>query len=806
MKSKRQALSFLFLLLSLGAGIITGSTSENSPKCKKRDCVKLTDSNGHPRKEFGVLDSVFGSFACLKPNKRYSILVMRIDSKKRTGKEIIHLHLTSNQKGIIPACALLWDLGVKYDRSGVGKIYPSLLEDKYYCLLKKGKRTILKEPITVLKDKKKAVIYPSDELGNPKKIFIKEKEDIYLIGKNFNLSNNGKQGVTRVYIYVVKDRYSWQTGDRLDSFVVKKYVKELCNNQHDYKQLIWKRNDGMKAGSYDIVVIHNAYGILFESSDLIRSNYGVGFKVLDSRSEENQKKEDIKMHLACQAPPQCQQKGTLADPYLPVYKEYFAPKEEIWVAVNPPNLSYSDKTARIYVTEHHREWVDKAPLKESGDVPGGYEEILLQPGSTFVFYTRVWSHPGDDQGNDIKEYDVVVDFKPFGIYNKGRDILDTGERGGFYVPKQWVCLETVSFNHHKASICLDGITIRQNINMNVRVPEWKRGHHPSRAAYIAGSRINIKPEFTAAKGVSSAYIKGRTCSGNLADLKKMKVLFCTNGKSYHCYFEPSQAVPGRIQSFYQEWKWYLCGLNRTKKKKIHIATTLNKIYIVFAVPQYPWTTWSPCPKGKTPPGTTAFPCPDEKTAPWTKVLDLSTQMAFNAAVPEAAARKITRFLYEAVGASYERNVHQYSPENASSSVWADFKLTLFLKKIPHVGKVNCYDMAKALVTFSNALGCGLDLRYCQPFGCLNCVQPVGINDWNCKEHFDNHAFAALDNRIFDASIKVSTWSNPDKSPHLADWLINIPWDYYKKMVVKKESKTQPGYPEMVIFKIKDESK
>lgn len=801
MKSKSQALSLLFLLLSLGAGITAGSTPKNSPTCKKGPRVILTNSYGDPRKEFGVVDSVFGGFTGLRPSKKHSIYVMRSDCK-----EITRSRLTSDQDGMIPACALWWDLGVKFDSLGGGKIDPCFQKYKYSCLVKVDGKTVLKVPIPILKMKDmKPFIYSSDKQGNPKKIFIKEKEGVYLTGKNFNPSNNEKTGVTRLYIYVVKDRYSWQIGDRLESFVVKKYVIELSNNQHDYKQLIWKEDDGMEAGSYDIIVAHNPYGILFESNDLIKSNYGVGFKVLDSWNEKNQKKEPIIMDLACQAPPQFHQKGTLAIPYRPMYKDYFAPKEEIWVAADPTNLNYSDKTARIYVTEHRQEWVDEAPLKASCDVSGGYEEILLQPVCTYVFYTRVWSNPRGDPGNDKKEYDVVVDFKPFGIYNKGRDILDTGENGGFYVPKQWVCLETVSFDHHKTSICLDAITIRRSINVIVHVPEWRRGCIPYRAAYIAGSRIALKPQFTAKKDVSSAYIKGRTCSGNLANFKKMKVLF-DKGQSYPCYFEPHQAAPGRIQSFYQEWEWYLCGLNNKKKEEIHIATTLNKIYIVFAVPQYPWTICSPCPDRKAPDGTTASPCPDEKMMPWTKVLDLSTQVAFNAATPEAAAGKITRFLYKDVGASYEKDAHQYSPTNGDSSVWADFKLAFFLEKIPHVGKVNCYDMGKTLVILSNALGCGLDLRYCRSFGDLNWVLPVGKNDWDYNLHFANHAFATLDDRVFDASIKVSTWSNPDKLSHLADWLINIAWDRYKKMVVKQESETQPGYPHMVIFKIKDESK
>ncbi len=46
MKSKSQVLSFLFLLLSVGAGITTGNTPENSPNCKKEPCIILRDSYG----------------------------------------------------------------------------------------------------------------------------------------------------------------------------------------------------------------------------------------------------------------------------------------------------------------------------------------------------------------------------------------------------------------------------------------------------------------------------------------------------------------------------------------------------------------------------------------------------------------------------------------------------------------------------------------------------------------------------------------------------------------------------------------
>lgn len=773
MKTKNKV-SFILLLLSclvcLGRELIIGSEAIQKPQ------IIFTDSYGRQhfddKNPFVPLDSIFGSFTGLEPNRTYTILVKGPDKKIISSSTS-----TADENGIIPTRALWWDIGVTYE-NGVGEINRDFLKYKYTCVLKQGERTVHEKNIPISANTGKSFIYSSDKNGNPRNTFRLHEENVYLSGKFYRKGKNMNTPL-KLYIYLLKDRCSWRTGDYPEDLAVQKYVKKSPGDQEvlEFTQLIWQQDD-MEAGSYDIVLTTNSFGILFQEHDLIDDNYGVGFSVIagDAGRAGNN---DIIRPLACQAPPISPGTGMLAEPHPPVYKDYFAPIEDVWAAVNLPGLNYTDKTARLYVIPGSpgKELADKALLN---DVSGGYEEVIIQPGCGNILYTRLWHKPViREQG-----YDVVLDFPPFGIYNRGRDILDTGDAGGFHVPEKWVCLESVSFNHSRNSIYSDAITIRRSGEMNVQVPEWTMGKQASPAAYIANSRVTLKPVFKAAPGISSVQIKAYKNSGGFVDLKERKILFYNNGESYPSYLDVYFDTPERIKSFYQAWDWYLYRVNNdNSKEESHIVTTVNKVYIVLAVPQGPWTT-------------------GEKTAPWARVLDISTRIAENESSAEGAAGKINRFLYEAVGASYDRDNKRYSTDG-ESSVYSNFKLTAFLDNIPHVNGVNCYDMAKALVIFSNALGCCLDLRYCRNFGALNCVKPVGINDWDCSIYFYNHAFAAHGYKIFDASIKIDTWGDRAKPPFRETWMTNIPWWIYTEALVKKKPRSQPLYPEIVSFEIED---
>jgi hypothetical protein len=331
---------------------------------------------------------------------------------------------------------------------------------------------------------------------------------------------------------------------------------------------------------------------------------------------------------------------------------------------------------------------------------------------------------------------------------------------------------------------------------NLRIPEWVRGKRSFPAAYVKNSRITVHPKFIASVDVDAAKFKAYTNSGNLTDVIEAYTDFYKTDKekpdnstyqlpyNVSSYKESNRGyllqvrhiTPGRIQSFYQQWDWYLKGIKYPYDEAIHIGSTINKIYIFLGVPQYPWTL-------------------EGDTAPWSDILDMCCQVAYGESEPESAAKKITQFLYREVGAKYQPSDGYSAADEASS----DFQLEKFFNSIPTVGSANCYDMGKALVTFGNVLGCNLTLRYCDPFGKLNCIKPAG-GDWDCTKTFDNHAFASIGDNVFDASLKVDSWGNPGVKPYRAACIFDVPWCNYTQMVVKK-GENPPPYPQVVLFKI-----
>jgi hypothetical protein len=371
------------------------------------------------------------------------------------------------------------------------------------------------------------------------------------------------------------------------------------------------------------------------------------------------------------------------------------------------------------------------------------------------------------------------------VYDKNGKNIAVVEHGGFYVPRQWVCLESLSLNHTRDAICSDAITIRYRLNEKLRIPEWKKGRRSFPAAYVKDSRIAVRPGFSASDDIYNATLKAYAVSGSLGDIKAAQTFFNPQSlppiDSTPCtisYFQVATNTPGKVNSFYQQWEWYLMGVNDgPNNREVHIGTTINKIYIVLDVPQSPWTV-------------------EGDTAPWSDVLDLCCQVAHNESESESAAQKITQFLYQEVGGLYQETARYSKPDNACS----DFQLKRFHNSIPNVDGVNCYDMGKALVTYGNVLGCNLTLRYCRSFGELYCIKPVGSHHWMCDMCFNNHAFASIGDNIFDASLKADSRGNPGLPPYRSAWMVDVPWCDYKEMVVKKA--TDPLlYPQISIFKI-----
>ena len=522
------------------------------------------------------------------------------------------------------------------------------------------------------------------------------------------------------------------------------------------------------------------------------------------------------VELTCQRPVVIST-GRGDETHRPLFKDYFAPIEEVWVALDLDKIETKEGEVWLYVVEHKTGGPEEdTPLE---DVSGKPDKLKLKPLEGGFLFAPVWNKPEPRE----EGYDVVADLDCDGFYNKDRDILDTGDKGGFYVPEHWVCLESVSFNHTKDYICCDALTIRMGKKENVPIPEWKREKRPFPAAYIAGTPlVTVDSAFLAAKSVEKAVLEAKTSSGKLSGLQANKITFKTKKSILKRinffskkkrnrssdFFQVSGSMPSSIQVFDQEWQWYLSKIKlkgeeefrelpekiditaTAKQEGIHIATTVNRIYIVLGAPRCPWGL-----KGKF--------------VPWASVLGISCREARGKTDMEEAAVEITKYLYEKINANYTDVAHFSLKNDLPSS----FNLTKFLDEIlpvdaedtiPMQVKVNCYDMAKALVIFTNVLGGGMlaggiksddESKAVESEFVLNDIQPVG---WEkCKDTFENHAFAMLGKKVFDASLIVVR--KDEYGRDIFRPMINIPLVEYIKELIKKG---QPTDPKVVQFQIK----
>jgi uncharacterized protein YneR len=515
----------------------------------------------------------------------------------------------------------------------------------------------------------------------------------------------------------------------------------------------------------------------------------------------------LQTRLACQVPSLDRDGETVIGNLAPIYKNYFAGNEEVWVAVEPviKHQDYSYQTARLYVVNRKGRfaWREGTHLV---DVSGGFETLSIKPGNASLNYARVWKNPIPCEDG----YDVIVDFEPFGIYNKGQDILHRIGKRGLEVPENWISLESISFNHDARTTDSDAINVRMNNIEDVHVPEWKKAELAYPAVYLKNSSITVKAVFHAAPGVREAKIGAFVKKGRLGRILHKTIHF-TNGTSGTVSFKVIGVTPKRIRDFVQMWNWYIKDINGESSNYTYINGSANKVFILLQHPQLPWTT-------------------SGQTETWVEVIEKASWWASGEKNVVGAATKISKHLFINAGGLYDTDWGM--PFYPYSFDFTTFDVTNFLANLPNVGLVNCYDMGKSLVTFSNSIGCGLSYTYTEPFGYLNCInaigrgwtnnpfftnpdpqynfsrEPIVPGDWSWDEGrswFGNHAFGTMNGIVFDACLTVDTDNNPDDGPFFKEtWMINIQWEDYRNKVIDAFPIPNRGFigdPEIRLFEI-----
>jgi hypothetical protein len=343
--------------------------------------------------------------------------------------------------------------------------------------------------------------------------------------------------------------------------------------------------------------------------------------------------------------------------------------------------------------------------------------------------------------------------------------------------KPSIRLKSIYFNHNQ--VChpgrSDAIDIVMNSIGDVRVPEWKSGEKSYPAAYIKNKLITIMACFATKFEIPEAEIWAeKTKTSKLKDIEKETVSFKNDGTSDSICFNVSGKTPDEITTFVQKWKWYWKDPKRpnSKPKKIKVSKnnniSENKIYVILSEPKYLWSK-------------------SQETKPWADVLDRSCRWANGENEPIDAAEKITQHLYDDIGGRYTSSSPQYSG-------YKTFQLKKFIEAIPRVHYVNCYDLGKALVIFTDFVGCKAICKESNPFGTLRLSILVGRN-WPTGSYFDFHAYASISDKIFDATlVRFKGYRN---------YMVNFEWeDYIKEILMPGDpDQPKPGNPTPCSFNI-----
>jgi hypothetical protein len=746
--------------------------------------ITFSEASGGVTNEFQLHDSLLVELRGLTPRAGYDLVIAN-----EAGEVLVTNRLSTDATGRIPETVLWYAIGSQPCWRGASpavdttllpyaRITDVALAGRAYTL----KVTRAGEPVrsatfTVARESRRPSLYAADARGCPKTGFLIGEEDVWVVGRNFPAG-----GLLR--LWTVTDDSEWRNNEPLvDRTGQYGYdwppLVELAPTETYFKRRLWPR--GLTSvGSYDMVAETVAYPFgtyrdapTATAQDVVAQRRFAAF-VIQRRPGAAQ---PLEMDIA----------GAVSSPF--AFRSTFLTTEDVYVGVDPAlQPLFIGQTAKVYIVadKTDAQWTLDKTLT---DVTGTVETITVNGICGNCWKTLAWTAP-----LTVGRYDVILDFNQDGLYTAGTDLIDSLDPVGFTVSE--VRVDQISFNYGGSG----AITLYDHVAAaNVAAPEYvSAGHVVKPAAWVMGGSHSVRVRFSAIPGLSSAQIFAAGGLGGLASSGSPVTVSFSSGVGTADF--PVNNPPAAVARSVFTWDW---------KQKVGMATAEmgrtgeHRLYGILAAPQAP------------------------QAIPWVGALEVATKVAQGENTAAGATRKIWSEFYNNAGGSYD-TVSGASKYTGGTT--ANFNLTLFLTNYAatNIGVVNCYDMGKSVVIFSNALGAGTEYTYTGPFGYLNLVKPIGkgwannpfydnggydpnpvVNgDWNSgqgRSSFGNHAFTRLGGQIFDASGgQVDTDSDPDTLPAGTPRALdgNDSWlSSYRARVIDDIPASSPGTPTVYAFTV-----
>lgn len=337
-----------------------------------------------------------------------------------------------------------------------------------------------------------------------------------------------------------------------------------------------------------------------------------------------------------------------------------------------------------------------------------------------------------------------------------------------------VRIEGISFQGHPGALPL-------LVNQRVIVPpEWRPGHqaHPAALAEpnpLVGLPITVELSSDQPTGqVEVKAIRAGGSMGSVGDVRVFRVDFAGGTRvSVPCHATLSD---NRVGVGTVHWQWQY----DTGSGWEDAGVSAHELAITIATPNPPWSVT---------PGET------DRTLPWWEVVRHAGTAAAGAQTVNDAATKLADHTFSAPAYQWGSS-HVYATNAFETPPRFDCALFLrLLARDPNVTTlVDCSDLAAALSTFANVLGCNLKQVAINQFMIANPVVLAGHTKWRGRNNFGVHEFTVLESnrKVWDGCLKVSgnaALNDPTISIAAADPVHGLPEAVYLHKLINQNKKT-----------------
>lgn len=312
-------------------------------------------------------------------------------------------------------------------------------------------------------------------------------------------------------------------------------------------------------------------------------------------------------------------------------------------------------------------------------------------------------------------------------------------------PDVWIV--EISFNYDSGSYNYDALTIKEDANNYVYVPEWYIIYVNEEIAYIKNQtnrRIKAKFWLDRTGGYRMGVYADKIGSGTgIGDVNEGEVHFDDSQLSNPKILTCDGSVPGSLGERYFSWRWYATYI---VEDWVEDPEYFNEPLLIGDSGTHYYYTLLNAPQ-------------EPMDEPWIEVLDYACDWANGTLTGSSAADSVANSIFHNLGDT-DGDIDYQTPAVYTDVTHFGFELDDFLYDIKNISnvKVNCSDVANLFNIYCSALGIASEGKVMDDatYFRTNLINPIGGGeDWQ-QINWGYHQIGWYnDSSVYDACLQLN---------------------------------------------------